>query len=79
MSIHPLAVISPLAKIGPGVKIGPYCVIEPNVTIGPDCILESRVVIKEGTTLGRKTACSKEPCWADCLNTCTFPSARAKC
>ena len=52
MSIHPLAVVSPLAEIGPGVKIGPYCVIEPNVTIGPDCILESHVVIKEGTTLG---------------------------
>ncbi len=54
VSIHPLAVISPLAKIEPGVKIGPYCVIEPNVTIGPDCILENHVVIKEGTTLGAR-------------------------
>jgi UDP-N-acetylglucosamine acyltransferase len=52
VSIHPLAVISPLAEIGPDVKIGPYCVIEPNVTIGPDCILENHVVIKQGTTLG---------------------------
>ena len=54
MSIHPLAVISPLANIAPGVKIGPYCVIEPHVTIGPDCILESHIVIKEGTALGAR-------------------------
>lgn len=54
MSIHPLAVVSPLAQIGPGVKIGPYCVIEPNVTIGPDCVLENHVVIKEGTSLGAR-------------------------
>jgi UDP-N-acetylglucosamine acyltransferase len=52
MSLHPLAVISPLAEIASGVKIGPFCVIEPNVTIGPDCILESHVIIKEGTALG---------------------------
>ena len=52
MSIHPLAVVSPLAKIGSGVEIGPFCVIEPNVSIGPDCILDSHVIIKSGTELG---------------------------
>jgi UDP-N-acetylglucosamine acyltransferase len=52
VSIHPLAVISPLAEIAPGAKIGPYCVIEPNVVIGPDCILENHVVVKQWTTLG---------------------------
>jgi UDP-N-acetylglucosamine acyltransferase len=52
VSIHPLAVVSPLAEIGPGVEIGPFCVIEPSVTIGADCVLENRVVIKKGTSLG---------------------------
>jgi UDP-N-acetylglucosamine acyltransferase len=52
VSIHPLAVVSPMAEISPGVKIGPLCVIESDVTIGPGCILESHVVIKQGTTLG---------------------------
>ncbi|MFZ5833627.1 MAG: acyl-ACP--UDP-N-acetylglucosamine O-acyltransferase [Planctomycetota bacterium] len=52
MSIHPLASVSPHAKVGPGVQIGPYCLIEPDVVIGPDCVLESHVVIKRGTVLG---------------------------
>jgi UDP-N-acetylglucosamine acyltransferase len=54
VTIHPLAVVSPLAEIAPGVKIGPYCVIEQNVKIGPDCVLENHVVVKEGTTLGAR-------------------------
>jgi UDP-N-acetylglucosamine acyltransferase len=52
MSIHPLAIVSPLAQIGPDVKIGPFCVVEDDVQIGAGCILESRAVIKSGTTLG---------------------------
>jgi UDP-N-acetylglucosamine acyltransferase len=54
VSIHPLAVVSPLAEIGTGVEIGPFCVVEPNVSIGPDCILENHVTIKEGTILGAR-------------------------
>jgi len=54
VSIHPHAIVSPLAEIGPGVEIGPFCVIEPNVTIGADCILASHAVIKEGTALGAR-------------------------
>jgi UDP-N-acetylglucosamine acyltransferase len=49
---HPLAVVSPLAKIGCGVAIGPFCVIEAETEIGDGCILESHVVVKNGTTLG---------------------------
>lgn len=52
MSVHPLAVVSPTAKIGPNIRIGPFCVIEPDVTIGADCALESHVIIKSGVTLG---------------------------
>jgi UDP-N-acetylglucosamine acyltransferase len=54
VSIHPLALVSPLAQIEADVKIGPYCVVEPHVTIGPECILESHVIIKHGTTLGTR-------------------------
>ena len=53
MGIHPLAVVSPLARIGHDVEIGPFCVVEPGARIGDGCRLESRVVIKQGTTLGR--------------------------
>jgi UDP-N-acetylglucosamine acyltransferase len=52
VSIHPLAVVSPSARISPDVRIGPFCLIEADVDIGPACILESRVVMKDGTTLG---------------------------
>ncbi|MFH1268242.1 MAG: acyl-ACP--UDP-N-acetylglucosamine O-acyltransferase [Planctomycetota bacterium] len=52
MATHPLAVVSPMAKIGRDVEIGPFCVIESGVMIGEGCVLESRVVLKQGTTLG---------------------------
>jgi len=52
VNIHPLAVVSPLARIDRDVKIGPFCVIEPEVTIGEGCRLESRVMVKNGTILG---------------------------
>ena len=52
MSIHPLAAVSPTARIATDVRIGPFCVVESDVTIGPGCILESHVVVKDGTTLG---------------------------
>lgn len=49
--IHPLAVISPKAKLGQDVSIGPFCVVEADVTIGDRCQLASHVVLKSGTTL----------------------------
>ena len=52
MSIHPTAIVSPLAQIGPDVQIGPFCIVEPDVAIGPGCVLESRVAVKQRTTLG---------------------------
>jgi len=52
VTIHPLAVVSPAARIGPGVRIGPFCVIEADVAIGAGCRLESRAVVKNGTSIG---------------------------
>lgn len=52
-TIHPSAVISPLADIAADVSIGPFCTVEAGAVIGAGCRLEARVTIKEGTTLGK--------------------------
>jgi len=52
VNIHPLAIVSPDAKLGPGTTVGPFCVIEPDVVLGANCTLASRAVVKSGTTLG---------------------------
>jgi len=52
VSIHPLACVSPSARIGRNVHIGPFCVVEDHVTIGDECILENHAIIKQGTVLG---------------------------
>ncbi len=52
VSVHPLAAVSPTARIGSRVRIGPFCVVEADVTIGDGCVLESHVVVKHGTSLG---------------------------
>ena len=58
MNIHPLAIVSPDAKLGPGTTVGPFCVIEPDVVLGANCTLASRAVVKSGTTLGdQNTLC----------------------
>ncbi len=52
MSIHPLSLVSPQAKIGRNVVIGPYTIVEADVEIGDGCELSSGVVVKSGVTLG---------------------------
>lgn len=52
MNIHPLAIVSPEARIGRDVAIGPFSVIESDVVIGDRCRLASHVVVKDGTRLG---------------------------
>jgi UDP-N-acetylglucosamine acyltransferase len=59
VSIHPLASVSPNAKIGPDVVIGPYCVIESDVVIGARCHLEGRVTVKSGTNMGEENHVSE--------------------
>lgn len=51
-SIHPSAVVSPLAHLGQNVVIGPFCTVEAGAVIGDSCRLDSRVTIKEGVVLG---------------------------
>jgi len=50
--IHPLALVSPKAKIGQDVQIGPFCIIEDDVEIGEGTCLEARVSIKQGSVVG---------------------------
>ena len=52
MSIHPLALVSPQARVGRDVQIGPFCVVEEGVTIEEGCTLGCHVVIKGPTVLG---------------------------
>jgi UDP-N-acetylglucosamine acyltransferase len=54
MSIHPTAVISPLAQLAPDVRIGPYAVIEDDVVICAGCEIGAHAVIKRFTTLGQR-------------------------
>ena len=50
--IHPLAEVSPSAKLGVDVSIGPFAVVEGDVVIGDRCQLLPRCSIKRRTTLG---------------------------
>jgi UDP-3-O-[3-hydroxymyristoyl] glucosamine N-acyltransferase len=50
--IHPLAAISPRAKIGEGASIGAFVVIGDDVTLGRNAVLHPHVVIYEGATIG---------------------------
>lgn len=52
MIIHPLAEVSPRAKLGIDVTIGPFAVVEDDVQIGDRCQLAARSTLKNGTTLG---------------------------
>lgn len=52
MNIHPLAIVSPQAKLGEGTTVGPFSIVEPGAVVGKRCTLAARVVVKEGTTLG---------------------------
>lgn len=52
MSIHPLAVVSPGARLGVGVTVGPFAVVEEGVELGDFCKLATGTVIKAGVTAG---------------------------
>lgn len=52
MNIHPLAEVSPKAKLGVDVTIGPFAVVEHDVVIGDRCQLAARSTVKAGVTLG---------------------------
>lgn len=52
MPIHPMAVVSPDAKLGQDVFVGPFAIVESDVTLGDGCRLESRAIVKSGTVMG---------------------------
>jgi UDP-N-acetylglucosamine acyltransferase len=52
VNIHPLAIVSPQARLGHGTTVGPFAIIEPDVILGDNCTVAARAAIKSGTTLG---------------------------
>lgn len=52
VTIHPSAVVNPLAELGRDVTVGPFCTIEAGAVLGDGCRLEARVTVKEGVTVG---------------------------
>lgn len=52
MSIHPLAVVSPDARLGVGVRVGAFATIEPDVELGDFCSVASGAVVKSGVRAG---------------------------
>jgi len=52
VSIHPLAVVSPEARLGIGVAVGPFATIEAGAEVGDFCTVGSGAVIKAGVVAG---------------------------
>ena len=52
MSIHPLAVVSPDARLGVGVRVAPFATIEADVELGDFCSVASGAVVKSGVRAG---------------------------
>ncbi len=52
MNIHPLAAVSPDARLGSGVTIGAFATIEAGAELGDFCIVHPGVVIKAGVRAG---------------------------
>ena len=51
-NIHPLAVVSPEAKLGDNNVIGPFCVIDADVEMGDNNRLLNSVTLHEGARIG---------------------------
>lgn len=57
--IHPMATVSPLAKLGEGVKVGPYAFIDDNVEIGDNTVIHPHATVYPYVKMGRN--CSVFP------------------
>ncbi|MCQ2130477.1 MAG: acyl-ACP--UDP-N-acetylglucosamine O-acyltransferase [Bacteroidales bacterium] len=51
--IHPMAVVSPNAKLGDNIEIGPYAYIDANVEIGDGCKIHPHAVIYSYVKIGK--------------------------
>jgi UDP-N-acetylglucosamine acyltransferase len=58
VSIHPLAVVSPDARLGTGVKVGAFATVEADAQLGDFCTVATGAVVKSGVTAG----CHNEFC-----------------
>jgi len=52
VSIHPLANVSPEARLGVGVSIGAFASVEGDVELGDHCVVASGAVLKSGVKAG---------------------------
>jgi UDP-N-acetylglucosamine acyltransferase len=52
VTIHPTAIVDPVARMGTDVEIGPFSVIGPQATTGEKTIVQSHVVIEGEVVLG---------------------------
>jgi UDP-N-acetylglucosamine acyltransferase len=52
VSIHPLANVSPEARLGSGVSIGAFASVEADVELGDHCVVASGAVVKSGVKAG---------------------------
>ncbi len=53
VSIHPLAIVHPDARLGRGVEIGPFCLVGEKARIGDGTKLLSNVIVNGQTIIGR--------------------------
>src|SRR6266568_5428300 len=52
VTIHPTAIVDPVARMGTDVEIGPFSVIGPQATIGEKTVVQSHVVIEGEVVIG---------------------------
>src|SRR6059058_6329235 len=52
VTIHPTAIVDPVARMGTDVEVGPFSIVGPQVTIGEKTIVQSHVVIEGDVTIG---------------------------
>jgi len=52
VSIHPLANVSPEARLGVGVSIGAFASVEADVELGDHCVVASGAIVKSGVKAG---------------------------
>lgn len=55
VTVHPMSVVDPRAKLGEGVSVGPFCHVGPDVELGDKVELVSHVVAAGRTTIGEGT------------------------
>jgi UDP-N-acetylglucosamine acyltransferase len=54
VTIHPTAIVDPVARMGTDAEIGPFSVIGPQATIGEKTIVQSHVVIEGDVAIGTR-------------------------